>query len=285
MKKIALATALLGSLAVASNASAQSCPPGSWLCAEVQIGTAPPPPPTVYVAPPPQVVYVQPRRVYVQPPPVVVYQPPQPVYVQPPPTYVATGYIAPARRNGYVGIQGQLTGSLLGTNTVAGVGSGLASVGGLGLGLRFRGNGYLGGELALNVVGGTDWNLDSRVEVPVTAAALVYFNPQNRFQIYGVAGLGVSVANVRYNATNRAIRGRSEGDYAYVGGLLGLGAELQLTQRFSLFADVRGFLRGRVDDDRDQNPEFARTNPATGATQTANGSAGVAMQLGGVLYF
>jgi hypothetical protein len=284
MKKIALASLVLGVIGAAPSAFAQ-CPPGSWLCADIQIGgtVQTPPPPTVYVQPAPPPVYVvppPPPRVIVTQAPVVYYQPPpQQVYVSPPRMYVASAYVAPQPRRGYVGIQAQVAGSFMATP------SGMGAVGGLGLGLRFRGNGFFGGEVAFNVMNGRDYNGDSRLEVPVGFTGLFYFNPQNRFQVYGLAGFGFSVASVRYTAANRAAHGGLGGaDYGYLGAQGGIGAELQLSPRFSLFADVRAFIRGRVDDTRDQNPEFARTL-SDGATQTANGSGGVLTQAGAVLYF
>src|SRR5262249_48205793 len=146
MKKIALATVVLGVVAATPSAFAQ-CPPGSWLCADISIGTAPPPvyvqPAPVYVVPPaPPPVIVQPP-----PPPVVVYQP-RPVYVQPAPTYV----VVPRRRRGYVGIQGQLAGAMIGSP------HGASGMGGLGAGLRFRSNGFFGGEVAFNAMWGRDYN-------------------------------------------------------------------------------------------------------------------------------
>jgi hypothetical protein len=224
--------------------------------------------------------------VYVTQAPVVVYQQPQQVYVQPPRMYVGyNGYMNQPRRS-YLGLQGQLAGALLGTDPS--FGGGIAGAGGAGLGLRFRSQGVLGAELAFNVMGGTDYNHDSRVEVPVTASALFYFNPDNRFQVYALAGLGISAANVQYTAANRVTHGRNEGDYAYFGGQAGLGAELQLSPHFSLWADGRFYLRTRIDDTTQSNPEFTRNisnGTASPTTQSTNTSAGVLFQGGAVLYF
>ena len=91
MKKIALSTVLASaSLLATSLANAQDCPPGSWLCAGLQIGAGvsggvvigggrpalPPPPPP---PPPPASVVVQTPMVEFQPAPPVYLQPPQPV--------------------------------------------------------------------------------------------------------------------------------------------------------------------------------------------------------------
>jgi hypothetical protein len=295
MNRIALASLVLGITAAAPSAFAQ-CPPGSWLCADITIGTAPPPPTTVYVQPPPPppvivqpapppprrvIVVPPPAPVVVQPAPVVVYQPAPPVqqtYVMPPPTQYT--YYPTPRRQGYVGLQGQLGGAFFG-------GAG-GAMGAFGAGLRVRDRGHWGGELALNLAGGTDYNGDLRGEIPLTLTGMFFFNPQHRFQLYGLAGFGLSFAAVDYTVANRVAHGgRRGGEYAYLGAHAGIGGELQLTPSFSLFADVRGFLRGRIDDERDNNPEFARNvvNGSTVTTQTTNTSAGVFSQLGAVWYF
>jgi hypothetical protein len=96
-------------LATASVASAQTCPPGSWFCADAQIqgsatvtvgggGALQPLPPPVTVAPPvviqqaPPVVYAPPIAVAPPPPPVVIYQPAPPptMYVPRPVSYLPT---------------------------------------------------------------------------------------------------------------------------------------------------------------------------------------------------
>jgi len=294
MNKIAFAGLLLGvTVGVPTAAFAQNCPPGSWLCADITIGTTPPPvyvqpPPVVVVQPPPPprviVIPPPPPRVILQPaPPMVVYQPrpvayqlpqPQPTLIQPP---------TDARNRAYVGIQAQLAGALFGTGP--GVG-GTGAIGGLGAGLRARNaSGRLGLELSFNVVAGRDYNGDSRLEVPITLGGMVYFNPNNRFQVYGTAGLGLSVARVTYDANNRNAHGGLErATYTYLGGYAGIGGEIQLSRAFSLFLDIRGFVRGRIDEGVGINPEFARTT-VTGSTQTTNASMGAAAQFGGVVYF
>lgn len=299
MRKLALSSIALGISLIAPAAFAQ-CPPGSWLCADVRIGggvaVQPAPPVIVQPAPPvyyqpPRVVVVQQPRIYVPPPPVVVYQPGyvqhgyvQTGYMMPP----ATGYVPPAQRNFYVGAQV----SLLGALTSGGVGGssaasngGIGAIGGAGAGIRFRTRGVFGAELTVAAAYGRDFNGDTRIEVPLGLSALLFFNPQNAFQVYGVIGVGVGLASVRYATQNRdAHAGRASGEYGYLGGQAGIGFEAQLNPRFSLFADVRGFLRTRVDNQAQSNPEFART-VGTSTTQTTNTSIGAAAQFGGILYF
>lgn len=285
MNKIALAGLALGISAMApAMAQAQSCPPGSWLCASVRIGVAPPPvvvtqQPVVYVQPPPpqRVVVVPPApRVYVPPPPVVYYQPPQPTLVyQQQVTY--TQAAQPVQRNVMFGLDGHVASSIFG-------GQGGAIFGG-GTGFRIRGRGALGFELGVNFLSGTDFNGDHRFEVPVTASMLVFFNPQNRFQVYGLAGLGLSYGNVQYSFDNALARGgRFDAEYLHVGAHAGLGFEWQVSQRFSLYTDARLFVRQRVDDGAASNAEFIRSTPS-GFQQTTNTSIGSLVNFGAILYF
>lgn len=288
-KALASASLLLGVLTAAPAAHAQ-CPPGSWLCADIRVGggliAQPPPPPVVYVQPvmpppPPRVVYVQPpppppRIVYVQPPPVVVYQP------APPPTYVvpaATQYMPIQQRSTLVGLQAHAGFTMLPSLS----GAGAIGLGGAGLRIRGR-NQFWGFELAVSAAGGRDYNGDARIEVPTTGSMLFYFNPQHRFQVYGLLGAQLSFGAVDYTALNAVAHGQPWGQYVHVGGHAGLGFEYQASARVSLFVDARGFLRTRIDDEADRNPEFARTLP-TGTTQTTNTSMGLSTQVGVVLYF
>lgn len=273
MKKSALTSLFsLGTFLVASTASAQPCPPGSWLCANLQIGggvsvTPPPPPPP----PPPQ-------------PPVVIVQA-EPVYVPPPQTYVVTSTPTVTYQNTY-----RVWG--LGTDNNFGIG---AFASGISLGSRDHSSSLLGGvavarfryhpyfatELTLGLYGGTDYNGDTRAEVPLTVSEMVYFNPMHRLQVYGLLGIGSSWATVNY--ANPTARGRDTGSYTYIGGQVGLGLEWHITRRFALFTDVRGFLRTRVDSETDTNPEFTRTLGAR--TETSNSSLGVVGNIGAMFYF
>jgi hypothetical protein len=155
-------------------------------------------------------------------------------------------------------------------------------MGGAGATLRFRTHPMFAGELSIAGMVGTDYNGDARTELPITLSGIVYFNPQNRFQLYGVAGMGVSLAGVAYNDPRS--RPDDTAAYAYFGGLAGLGVEWQLSPHFSLFGDARAFIRTRIDREADENPEFSRVD-SDGHRQTTNVSAGVVGQLGGIFYF
>jgi hypothetical protein len=296
MNKTAIAALCLSLSAFASAASAQSCPPGSLLCASasVTIGTGPVAQP-VFVQPvqPVQPVIVQPvqQPVIVQPayvPPtrvIVTPAPPVRYYVTPAPTYVQ---VAPQpmyfwRSNVLVG-GGLSVGAAFLSGRTADAPGAIGLVSALG---RVRAPGHFGGEIAVGGAFGRDWNGDTRFEIPFWLSALVYFNPQHRAQFYGVLGAHGSVAGVSYSPANRAAGahgGRRTGEYVYVGGHAGLGLEYQVTQRFVLFADVRGFLRTRIDDDVQSNPEFSENLP-DGTTRTTNTSIGAVTQFGAIFYY
>ncbi len=279
MNKIALASlCALPLLLTSSSAFAQSI--GGWIgvgggvsvSAGVQLGTVPPPPPP----PPQQVIVVQQQPVYMPPPP-----PPRRVIVTTVPTYTYTTtttvtYLGSTRGRA-LGLGGFAAGLGFGSN-----GDGARGMGGVGATLRYRQHPMFATELSVAGMAGNDYNGDTRAEVPLTLSELIYFNPQNRFQIYGVVGFGASWASVTYNTP--AAHSADTGAYTYVGGLAGLGAEWQLTPNFSIYGDARAFLRTRVDPNAQDNPEFSRVN-ADGRTETTNVSAGVIGQLGGIFYF
>ena len=284
MNKIALSLFSLSLLLTAPAAFAQGCPPGSLFCAggsvNIQFGTQPPPP--MPPPPPPQQVIIVEQQP--PPPPVYVVQrpPPQIIYTQAPTyTYTTTttvSYLGTGRNRGF-GVGGFAAGLGFGSR-----GDGTSGMGGVGGTMRFRTHPMFAGELSIAGMIGSDYNGDTRTEVPVTMSGIFYFNPQNRFQIYGVAGIGVSWAGVTYNDTNARSRGTDSAQYTYFGGLAGLGAEWQLTPNFSIFGDARAFIRTRVDKETASNPEFSRVN-ADGRTESTNLSAGVVGQLGGIFYF
>ena len=63
--------------------------------------------------------------------------------------------------------------------------------------------------------------------------------------------------------------------YAYIGGQLGLGVEWRISPVFALSADIRGFLRTRIDEDRDERPEFVDGSRSTNTSAGALGTLGM----------
>lgn len=268
-------------LTVTPTAEAQ-CRPGAWLCAQVQVGvgvggsvyigpTVPPPPP-------PQVVYIQPQQpqppivIYQpQPQPQVVYQPqPQVVYVQQ--QQVSLQPLPPVQlREPRWGVHGEI--GAMTSNRIAMVGGTVA--------FRMRPSPWFAVDLGIGTYGGIDYDGNDRVEIPLTANALFFVNPQSRLQFYFLAGVGLSYAHVDslgFSGTGGFddVFGR---DFSYAGGQLGIGLEWRLGRHFALNTDLRGFIRSRTDDS--STPEFV--DPATGAT--TNTSGGVYWTGGATIYW
>ena len=282
MNKIAQVSLLsLSALLATPAAFAQTFSAGGWIGGiggSVSVGVQAPPPP-----PPQGVIVVQQPPVYVQQQPVYVVQQPQRVILTQAPTYTYTTtstvtYLGTGR-NRALGLGAFAAGLGFGGHA-----DNARGMGGAGLTIRYRQHPVFATELSIAGLGGTDYNNDSRLEVPLTLSELIYFNPQNRFQFYAVVGVGASWASVAYDNANVRLHGTDTGAYTYVGGLAGLGAEWQLTPNFSIFGDARAFVRTRVDQSVSDNPEFSRVN-SSGRTETTNVSAGVIGQLGGIFYF
>jgi hypothetical protein len=246
---VSVSAALLG-LAVAAPAAAQTqCQPGDLFCAELQIGpgqgTIRIGPGTAQPAPPPQVVYVPPVRQRV---------------------------VRQRREYPY---------SSLGINAWAtGLWGEDLAMGGAGGAFRIRPMPHLAVDLGLGVYGGSDYNGLDRVELPVTADVLFFFNPENRFQFYAIVGAGVSFSHAE--GVNRFTGSFDSRDYFHVGGAAGIGLEWRISRIFALSIDVRGFLRYRADDS--EEPEFVE--PADDGTwQSTDLSGGAATRLGMTFYF
>jgi len=146
-----------------------------------------------------------------------------------------------------------------------------SGMGGLGLSLRWRPSPYFAFDVGGDVMGGTDYYGRDRVETALSGSGLLYFNPQNRVQVYGIGGLHVAHAEVEATAdslpmsgwtwTNDSTIGRD-----YVGGHAGLGIEFRLSRLVGLHFDVLGVVRQRVGDGP---PEFVSP---TGQTTDTSGA-------------
>jgi opacity protein-like surface antigen len=273
---LALGIAISATAAAQGGAGAGSCPPGSWFCAQdsqqqpapagrplqplpdPEDTTAPPPPPP---GPPPRVVY---QAGADGAPPVVVYQPPPPVVVvrpeaEPPPPDDAPPPPPPVERHRR---------SEWGMNFHAevasiGHGSGDASMGGIGLGLRFKPTRRFGIESDVDYVTGQDYQGNNRNETALTFNGLFFLNPQSRAQFYLLAGFGWSAAHVTSDFSSL------DAHYGYFGGQAGAGLELRLSHAIALNIDLRGFIRGRTDQQAQSQPEFTSSDGRT--TNTSGG--------------
>lgn len=272
-----------------------NCPPGSWFCADTQQQPAAPanqpvpgqpqqleplPAPqtdkTDGQTPPPRrqgpiVVYQQPP-----PPPVVVYQPPPPMMIvrpEEPPPYVYHPRAPPWYRRNEWGLNLHLEGLSIGKGI-----DGNASMGGAGFGLRYKPIPYFGVEADIDFAGGRDYNDFQRNESAFTVNGLVFLNPRSMAQVYLLAGFGWSGADVIDDRTDPS-NPRSF-TYSYFGGQAGVGLELRFSKHFAINGDVRGFVRGRIDNGAQLNPEFV-----DGAGRTTNTSGGGLLTLGMTFYF
>jgi hypothetical protein len=243
----------------ATPAEAQ-CANGAWVCADVRIGGS------WHVGPPRQVYVVEPAPP--PPPQVVVVErpapPPRVVVVQQPTTYaVTTTTTTTMVPRLELGINARVAGMF---------GNNVHMVGAHGA-FRIRpAQGRFAIDLGVGAYGGRDWNDLDRFEVPVTADFLLFVNPQNELQFYLLGGVGASFA---HTSGVDPVTGQIDRQYAYVGGEVGLGLEWRLSQHWALNADVRGFVRQRVDPET--APEFVdlENNRSTDTSGGAVGSLGV----------
>ncbi|MBI2895439.1 MAG: porin family protein [Deltaproteobacteria bacterium] len=239
-----LAALLAVTFALTGTASAQYCGDGYSFCAQVQIGA--PPPPVVYFPPaPPPVVWVQPAP----PPPPIVYQvtplppaPPPVVIVRPRPRLVyysepvqvaAPVFVMPERQ---VGLGLHLGAAAVSENE--------DPMAGFGAHIRYRTNPRFAVEGTLDLFRGVGYEGIPRREIPLTLNGLWYLNPQSRFQFYFLAGLGVASAHIGSPDYSSG----EEVDTTFAGVQAGLGAELRLGRHFAVSGDIRGFVRGRLDE-------------------------------------
>jgi len=287
---------VMGVSAVAAAQQTPNCPPGSWFCADAQVpglggaqitigggGTQlqplPSPQQPIQVVPP-VVVQQQPPP---QQPPVVVYQPaPPPVVVvrQPPPDYRYYYVRRPVQMPQHEwGLNLRLDGAFIGGRNDRGGGA----LGGFGAGLRYKPSPWFGIEAGADFAIGRDYNDYARNETAFTLNGMLFLNPRSRAQVYLLAGFGWSIANVTndtyVSGSGEPVNLNETMSYHYFGGQAGIGLEYRVTRNVALNVDLRGFVRGRTDND--SRPEFI--DPATG--KTTNTSGGLLMTGGMTFYF
>lgn len=271
----------LVALAPASSLAAEDCPDG-WFCENS--GT-----PRQAPAPSDAPENGQPGAPPGAPPRPT--RPPSPDY---PPSYPPPGYAPqmhfdapdnpPAqkrRRRQYRewGFNLHLEAALLGDKSERASDAGMA---GLGFGIRYRLIPPLAFEVGLDLLTGTDFQGYSRSEAGLLFNTLVFFNPHDVIQLYGLGGLGFSGATVTIAPrSGEAWYPRHDEHYSYFGGQLGLGVEVRVTRRIALAGDIVGFIRGRTDDLADDVPEF--TDPNT--HRTTNTSGGGLLRAGATFYW
>lgn len=272
--KLSVACAFAVPLALASSTAhaqgtepAKDCPPGSWFC-----GDTAPPPAGANKDLQPLPSNGSDAKPAAPPPPVIIYQPPPTVVVAPreaPPAYYYVPRHAPPKREW--GMNLHVGGLMLGKGRDDNAGMAL-----IGLGLRFRPAPAFAIEADLDFAGGRDYNGFRRKETAFGFNGLFFVNPKNKTQVYFLAGIGWSGATA---VDDRNGYDATEYKYGYFGGTAGVGLEFRLSKVVALNLDLRGFVRGRVDDNRKNNPEFVDSNG-----RTTNTSGGGLMQ-GGLTFY
>jgi len=146
---------------------------------------------------------------------------------------------------------------------------GVAGMGGVGASFRWRPSPYFAFDLGTDLIGGTDYNGDDRVEISGALSGIVYFNPQHRVQVYGIGGVHLTHASV--DKTNSYDHTTTWSDDTvsrnYFGGQGGLGLEFRISRHFGMFVDGLAIVRKRIDSNE---PEFV--NAATGETTNTSGA-------------
>ncbi|HKO52335.1 MAG TPA: outer membrane beta-barrel protein, partial [Polyangiaceae bacterium] len=137
-------------------------------------------------------------------------------------------------------------------------------------------------EAGLDWMKSRDQQGDARNEAALLLNALVFFNPRDVVQVYGLAGLGFSGANVSIAPrSGEAFFKPYSRSYSYFGGQLGLGVEVRVSRRVAIASDLIGFLRGRTDERWDDGPEPA----ANLGYQDGNARGGALLRAGVTLYW
>jgi hypothetical protein len=154
-------------------------------------------------------------------------------------------------------------------------------MGGAQVGFRLRPSRMFAMELAGGMYAGTDYNNMDRTEVPITLDFMFFLPRASRFQAYLLAGFGMSFAQTE--GFHDGYGTFMERDFTYFGGQIGVGVEWRIKPRFALSADIRGFMRTRVGEDRDDDPRPEFYDPAN--NRSTDTSAGARATLGAHFYF
>ena len=271
-KNVAVSLSFVSALAMPVIAHAQEqkkdCEPGSWFCGETQQGGSKDLQPL-----PAETKPAETKPEDKTPPPVVVYQPPPPtVVVQPrdaPPAYYYVPRKAPPKKEW--GLNLHLGGAMMGKGRDGNAGMGMT-----GLGLRFRPIPHAAIEGNLDFAWGRDYNGYRRSETGFTLNGLIFLNPKNTTQVYLLGGFGWSGATA---IDDRDGFDKWEYKYGYFGVQGGVGLEFRLSKAVALNVDLRGLVRGRIDDHRRQHPEFV-----SGDGKATNTS-GAGLLTGGLTFY
>jgi hypothetical protein len=248
VKRMGLSLVFASAFALPATAFAQEkkdCEPGSWFCGDTQQGGGK----DLQPLPADKPAETKPAEK-----PAVVYQPPGGTVQarEAPPPYYYVPKKAPSKKEW--GLNLHVGGAMLGSGKSDNAGMGL-----VGLGLRFRPIPNAAMEGTLDFAGGKDYNGFDRTETAFTLNAIWFLNPKNVVQVYLLGGFGWSWANVQGGPSplsNPYMSGPGSHEYAYFGIQSGIGLEFRLSKLIALNFDVRGILRGRIDDHSYSQPEY-----------------------------
>jgi hypothetical protein len=150
-------------------------------------------------------------------------------------------------------------------------------MGGAGLLLRMQLRPHFGMEIGLDAYGGKGYAGAERLEIPATMAFMWYPNRHwSKVQFYFLGGFGGAWARVGENP---------HADHpVYLGGLAGLGLELRLGSTIALFADLRGFVRHRMND-RPDDPEVPTDGTCKSNGKCTDWEGGGNFSIGLIAYF
>jgi len=276
-KNVAVSLTFVSALAIPVIAHAQEpkkdCEPGSWFCGETEQNGNKDLQPLPAETKPADAKPAEAKPADKTPPPVVVYQPPPPtVVVQPrdaPPAYYYVPRKAPRKKEW--GLNLHLGGAMMGKGRDGNAGMGMT-----GLGLRFRPIPHAAIEGNLDFAWGRDYNGYRRGETGFTLNGLIFLNPKNTTQVYLLGGFGWAGARA---VDDRDGFDRMEYKYGYFGVQGGVGLEFRLSKAVALNVDLRGLVRGRIDDHKRQHPEFV-----SGDGKSTNTS-GAGLLTGGLTFY
>lgn len=261
--------AVLSVAFAAGAAHADDCPDGDWFCDPAERSEPPPGPPPE--ARPDE----RSERMQLEPP--AMHRPRRIVFEPRPPPR------RHPRRHRHVlhpwGFDAHVFGALLGNGTDSNKD---VSMGGLGVGLRYRLIPEFAVEADIELGFGTDYNGYDRQESALLLHAIGTVNPRSVVRLYFLGGFGLSTAHVTAGSEDSSPLWPSYDErYSYFGLDVGAGIEVGLSPRTAIHAELLGFVRDRTDDGRHSQPEFV--DPDTG--RTTNSSGGGLLRFGATFYW
>lgn len=252
----------------AGAARADDCPDGDWFCEPSESEPPPGPPAEPEPTEPPERMRLDPprphrsRRIEFEPRP-------------PPHRHHPRKTRRPLHPWGF---DAHVFGALLGDG---GYSTREVSMGGLGVGLRYRflPEFALEGDLELGF--GADYNGYDRQEGALLLHAVGTLNPRSPVRLNLLAGFGLSAARVSVGSDDPSpLWPAHDENYSYFGMDLGASVEVSLSPRTAIHGDLLGFVRDRTDKHR-KTPEFV--DPETG--RATNASGGGLLRVGAIFYW